>query len=114
MHRSQHFNSPIKRYPADVKINDRVYFEAKFGSNDSDITGFIERCSASTTTNKNDPSSYMLIQNRLEIHTIIFQGNTSSNGKKFCNRLRLVALNHVIKGVVSREMLERFLSRVLC
>ena len=70
MHRSQHFNSPIKRYPADVNINERVFFEAKFGSNDSDLTGLIESCSASTTTKKNDPSSYTLIQNRLEIHHI--------------------------------------------
>ena len=67
MHTSQEFNSSVSKYPAVVTLNQRIHFEARIGSNDTDIIALIEKCSASPTTNRDDPSSYALIQNRLEI-----------------------------------------------
>ena len=66
MHTSQEFNSSITSYPVAVTLNQRTYFEARIGSNDTDIIALIEKCSASPTTNRNDPSSYTLVENRLE------------------------------------------------
>ena len=71
MHSSQHFNSSITSYPIAVQINHRVYFEAKIGSNDTDITALLEKCSISPTTNRDHPSSYILIGNRLETKILI-------------------------------------------
>ena len=66
MHTSQEFNSSITNYPAVVTLGKRVYFEAKVGSNDTDITALLEKCSVSPTTDMNHPSSYILIQQRFE------------------------------------------------
>ena len=71
MHASQEFNSSITSYPAVVTLGKRVYFEAKVGSNDTDITALLEKCSASPTTNMNHPSSYVLIQQRFECICVI-------------------------------------------
>ena len=71
MHTTQEFNSSVTAFPAVVALNQRVYFEARIGSNDSDIFAMIEKCTASPTTNRDDPSSYPVILNRFGIYIYI-------------------------------------------
>lgn len=64
MYNTSDFNATVHSYPAVIPLGDRVYLEARVGTNDTSIVALIEKCSASPTTNKNHPSSHEIIKER--------------------------------------------------
>ena len=58
------FNSYIDNYPVAVNINDRLYFQVSLNASGTDAVLLIERCYATPSSNRNDATKYVLIENR--------------------------------------------------
>ena len=60
------FTKLVGEFPQEVKLDQRIHFQAKVKTNDSDIAVLIEKCIATPTMDVNHPSSHTLIKDRYE------------------------------------------------
>eukprot|EP00795_Rhopilema_esculentum_P000397 gene397-10064_t len=65
------FTKPVGEFPQEVKLNQRIHFQAKVKSNDSDIAVLIEKCIATPTMDMNHPSSHTLIKDRCSFDSTV-------------------------------------------
>ena len=64
MYKDNTFTAQQSIFPAAVKLDQRLYFEVRVGTNDTNLVLLIEKCAATPTTNRNHASSYDLIKDR--------------------------------------------------
>eukprot|EP00794_Sanderia_malayensis_P017962 gene17962-19759_t len=75
------FSAKVSGFPAIVALNSRIYFESLVTSEDQSVVLLFEKCVASPTMDKNNPSKYNLISNRCGVDSTL-QFHSSANPHK--------------------------------